>query len=213
MIAKKIFLQFFNFTALAILMLNSATAAEKMKIVDGFEYATLEQLKAKWTITATGFTDHVEIRFNTKDAKEGSQCLELILPPTKADGIARITMDIFPGIVVKDIAQVHFWLLLDNPESAGPSGLYWSDKDWENYFANYGFRKDQHDWQKAYASLSAFKKEKGSPDWNTVSQMRISFWFCGSQPANRILIDEFVWDSAEEKAMMNLNREWWDYSY
>ncbi len=212
MIPRKIFALIFNSATLLVLPLTPATAAERIKTVDGFEYTTVEQLKAKWTIAATGFSGPIDIRLNTKDTKEGRQCLELILPPTKADGIARLTMDVSPAVAAKDIAQIRFWLLIDHPESAGPSGLYWSDKEWKNYFANYGFRKDLHDWQKVCTSLSAFKKEAGKPDWNTVSQMRISMWFRGNQPENRVLIDELVWDSAEEKAT-TLNREWWDYSY
>jgi hypothetical protein len=196
---------------LFVFLLASVTAAEKIRVVDGFEYETVEQLKSSWKISETGFSGPIEIRLNTKDAKEGRQCLELILPPTKADGIARITLDVIPAVAAKDIAQVRFWLLVDHPEGAGPSGMYWGDTALKNCFVRYGFRKDLQGWQMAAASLSAFKKEAGNPAWNSVSQMRISLWFRGKQPANRILIDEVVWDSVEEK-VMNLNREWWDYS-
>jgi hypothetical protein len=209
MITRKIYVFIINFAALSVLMPFSSSAAEKIKTVDGFEYTSVEQLKAKWTIAATGFSGPIDIRLNTKDAKEGRQCLELILPPTKADGIARLTLDVSPAVAAKDIAQIRFWLLVDHPENAGPSGLYWADKEWKNYFTNYGFRKNQSDWQKVYASQSDFKKEAGNPSWNTVSQMRISLWFRGNQPANRILIDEVVWDSVDEKAL-NLNRDWWE---
>ncbi|MEI8245889.1 MAG: hypothetical protein WCI51_08670 [Lentisphaerota bacterium] len=205
----KIHVIVFNFAVLAVLMLTSAATAEKIKAVDGFEYVTEEQLNAKWTIAATGFSGPVKIRLNTKDAKEGRQCLEVILPATKADGIARLTLDVSTTVLLRDIAQVRFWLLVDRPESAGASGLYLGDKEWKNYFVRYDIRKNQYGWQKICVSLSDFKKEGAEPSLDTVTQMRISLWFPGNQPANRILVDELVWDNVEEKSL-NLNREWWE---
>ncbi|MFA6814823.1 MAG: hypothetical protein WCS73_00825 [Lentisphaeria bacterium] len=208
MIMKKILL--FNFVVLFVLSLALVSAAaEKTSATEGFEYATLDQLKAEWTIVASGFKAPVKILLNTKDAKEGKKCLELLLPPTKANETARLTLDMSTTVNAKDVAQVRFWLQMQH--CTKKSALYWGNKDLKNYFVKYGLKLTENNWQKIYVSKSLFAAEGAAPPaWDAVSRMRISFWFSRNQPANRILIDGMIWDSIEEKPPVILNREWWE---
>lgn len=195
---------------------NRSASTESAMTVDGFEYSSVKQVESAWKITCLGFDGTVQVHLNTKEMKEGKKCLELILPPTK-DQIARVCLDVFPKVTVKDHEQVRFWIWMDHWDSADANMLYWADNEWKNYFyvSNFlsgGIKKGN--WKKVFISRSAFKidggnPEMGNPTWDMVNQFRISLWIKANQPANRILIDEIIWDS-EEKRMTNFNRDWWE---
>lgn len=187
----------------------SAPAAERVRTVDGFEYATVDQLRTVWTITGTGFVGPVEVRLNTTEMKAGRQCLELVLPPTQPEGLARVTLDVSPNISLKAVKQFRFWLFLQRPAGVATSGLYCGDQDWKNSFNCWGFQRPLEGWQRVYVSQSGLTLPEGNPSWDELNQMRISLWFGANQPGNRMLLDEIELDSTEERPM-NLNGNWYD---
>ena len=185
-------------------------AASPVRANDGFEYESEKELKAVWKIQTSGFDGRPEVRLNASEAREGNKCLELILPPAKGDGSARIILDVFPKVSLKAVKQIRFWMCVERSKGISQSALYCGDKDFKSFFCGYGFHQKLHDgWQKVYISRSGLAQKEGAPSWDNVNQMRLSLWFPANNPAIRILLDEMVWDSEAERPM-NLNKEWYD---
>jgi lysophospholipase L1-like esterase len=191
-------------------LLGGQPSASPLRTGDGFEYETEEALKAVWKIEGTGFTGPIEVRLNTSEAREGKKCLELILPPVTEKGEGRVVLDAFPKFPLNKLKQIRFGLRVERKEDMIRRGIYFSSSDMCNFFVHYFSGQDAEEWERIYIPRQAFHGEMGHPSWDSVSKMRLSFWFQKGTPANRILLDEVVWDSKAERPMNKLNKDWYE---
>jgi hypothetical protein len=185
-------------------------ATSPVRAKDGFEYETAEDLKAVWQIQGSGFAGPIEARLSTSEAREGKKCLEVILPPTKGPENARLILDVYPKVALKDVKQIRFWMFVERTKGISQSAVYCIEKDLKSFFCGYGFHQKLHDgWQMVYISKTGLTRKEGAPSWEDITRMRLSLWFPANEPATRILLDEMVWDSEAERPM-NLNKEWYN---
>ena len=190
---------------------NSASSLNNDSTItaDGFEYETIDQLKAVWKITGSGFHGSIQTRLNTKDIKEGRQCLELIIPRTKAKGKGRLNMSIAFKNSMTDMKQFRFWIFTDKMAHVFLAGQYFIGKDGDFY--RFVEIKNKGKWKKVSVTRDQLKLKKDNPSWEDVNRMNFTIWFPPNTPENRILIDGAVWDSQEEK--LPLNKKWYEWEW
>ena len=176
---------------------------------DSFEYATTSELASNWTISTSGFTKPVAIKLSSRNVHEGRKALQIDMPAVSADTNGRIDFDIYPKVSLGSVKQIRFWLYLDSPSDIAQSGIHCGNNDWTQDFAKFGYTRNVTGWQRVSVSTSSLAVSSGTPSWNSVNHMRITFWFAKSAKPAKIILDDMVWsDSHERDQRLNIN--WFD---
>jgi len=194
---------------IALLAASSAQPLPAADVKDGFEYSSLEALRAKWTISNSGFAKPVEIELTNKNAKEGKKAPQLSFPPTAPVSNGRIDFSITPDIPLKQVKQVRFWLYIDNPQSIAQTGIYFAHPDLNSSFVRFGYVGLAKGWQRVSVSTDSLTVQEGSPTWDKATKMQLTFWFNGGSPATKIMLDGVVWSTTAERDK-NLNGKWYE---
>ena len=194
----------------AMIMSGTITMAQNNILAsDSFEYATTSQLASNWTISTSGFTKPVSIKLSSNVVREGRKALQISMPTVSADTNGRIDLDIYPKVSLGSVKQIRFWLYLDNPSDIAQSGIHCGNDDWSQDFAKFGYTKNIKGWQRVSISTSGFVVSSGTPRWNAVNHMRITFWFAKNAKPAKIILDDMVWSDSQERAQQ-LNGDWFE---
>ncbi len=195
--------------AALFLLLSPTLAMAAKRATDGFDYSSMQDLRAKWNITYSGFSTDPSIELTTKDVKEGKKALLLTSSPVPTGTLARIDLDITPSIPLKQVKQISFWLYIENQQSLASAGLHCADATWANYYSGNRWTSQGNGWQKVTVSTDSLDVGGGKPSWDNMTQMRISFWFVGGGQPTKIILDDMSWSTTVERDQ-NLNRKWYD---
>jgi|GEM_PF-4092516 len=198
---------------IALILLLPAIAQPATMVVgkatDGFEYNSVRDLQAKWTILNSGFTKPLAIELITRNVKEGKKALLLKSYPAANTSSVRIDLDITPDIPLKDVKQIRFWVYIDNPQSLAQTGIHCGDSTWTNCFSKFGYMGFVKGWQRVFVSTDSLVVGGGNPSWETATQMRLTFWFTAGAPATKIILDDISWSTTKERDRI-LNKKWYD---
>ena len=199
----------FAYACLVLSVLCASAAVSADKITDGFEYKSMKELQAKWTVRTSGFPKPPEVKLTTTTVKEGKKALLISMPAVGADGTPRLDLDIYPDMPMRLVKQVNFWVYIENPQDIVQTGIHIGDATWANHYAKFGLIANVKGWQRVLVSTESLAAGAGKPTMDTVNQMRITFWFArGTKPA-KIAFDDVIWSTKQERDQ-RLNKKWYE---